>query len=396
MRLRRRVLICIYVLGILGVIGSGGGGGDDDCFPSLSPNCGPIIIPPTPSAGTVSFNAAVKSIAPAVDSSDDIYVGGIFTVYKNTDTNFIARLNSDLSLDTGFDIGTGFNSPVLTVAPATDGSGDVYVGGGFTDYNGTTVNFIVRLNVDGTIDTNFDIGTGFDAAVEIIAVAVDGSDDVYVGGDFTTYDGTMVGDGLIRLNDDGTLDTGFSTGSGWGQSIIAPATDGSGDVYVARDTSPYIARLDDDGSVDAGFDTGVSSFNNNVRSVAAANDGSNDIFVAGFFDDYNGSMVNRLTRLNDDGSLDSGFTLSPGFRGQGDFITPAIDGSGDVYVDSRTPTIIRLNADGSRDTDFDLFLDLNDRPDAVAIALDGSNDVFVGAGQILTNSNFLRLDPFGN
>jgi hypothetical protein len=154
--------------------------------------------------------------------------------------------------------------------------------------------------------------------------------------------------------------------------------------------------LNNDGSVDAGFNMGVSSFNNIVRSVAAANDGSDDVFVAGFFDDYNGSTVNGLTRLNDDGSLDSGFTLSPGFVGFGFFITPAIDGSGDVYVDSNATAILRLNADGSRDTDFDLALGLNDRPDAVAIALDGSNDIFVGAGFILGNTNFLRLNSSGN
>ena len=105
-----------------------------------------------------------------------------------------------------------------------------------------------------------------------------------------------------------------------------------------------------------------------------------------------------LLRLDDDGSLDTGFatSTSTGFVNRGHFITPAIDGSFDIYVDTNlNGRIIRLNADGSTDTDFDHVLSLFDEPEAVAIATDGSNDVYVGAGFVLNNSNFIRLTPTG-
>ena len=397
--IRQVLLPSIYILGVLGIVGSGGGGGGggDECFPSLSPNCGPIPVPPPPpSSSTISFNGKVSSIAPALDSSDDVYVGGFFTIYKNSAANRIARLNNDGSLDTGFITGTGFDNTVDIVAPAVDGSGDVYVGGRFTGYNGTAVSYIARLNLDGTLDTDFDTGTGFEARVNMIAPAIDGSGDVYIGGEFTTYNGMMLGSGLIRLNDDGSLDLGFSTGSGWGEDVIVTATDGSGDVYVTRDSSPYIARLNDDGSVDTGFDTGLSGFDEIVRSIAVSNDVGGDVYVAGFFNDYDGSAVSGLARLNNNGSLDTGFVTDFGFVGWGNFITPAIDSSGDIYVDSnRSGEIVRLNANGSIDTGFDPFLNFRNQPDAVAIATDGSNDVFVGAGFLLTNSNMVRLTPTG-
>jgi len=330
-----------------------------------------------------------------LDASDDVYVGGFFQIYNNSSVRFIGRLNNDGSLDTGFVTGRGFDSGVDAVSPAIDGSGDVYVGGLFTKYDLADAFRIARLNLDGSLDALFDTGTGFgprvnifDSRVNIIVPAIDGSGDIYVGGSFTSYNGTNVGSGLIRLNDNGSLDAGFSTGSGWGEFGIALATDGSGDVYVARSSSPGIARLNNDGSIDAGFDTGPSGFNDAVRTIAVATDGSGDIYVAGRFSDYNGTVTNGLARLNNDGSLDAGFVTDAEFVGRGAFITPAIDGSGDIYVDSNiSGDIVRINDDGSIDTGFDIgpygFEDPgpfgSDYPlRSAALATDGSGDVYVG------------------
>lgn len=394
-RLRRLILTSIYVLGVLGIVGSGGGGGGDDCSGfNASVDC--VVIPPPPPAGTIGFNARVASIAPALDGSDDVYVGGDFTIFKDLEANRIARLNNDGSLDMGFVTGTGFNNSlplpsvccdrVKIVVPANDGSGDVYVGGTFTSYNGTPVGRIARLNIDGSLDTGFATGTGFDyvpgtgfsGGIRIIVPANDGSGDVYVGGVFTSYNGINVGSGIIRLNNDGSLDTGFSTGSGWGEDSISLANDGSGDVYVARRSSPGIARLNDDGSIDSGFDTGLTGFDDYVRAIAVATDGSGDVYAAGFYDDYNGTAVTSgLARLNSDGSLDAGFVTDPGFVSRSSFINPAIDGSNDIYVTSGD--IVRLNDDGSLDTGFDTSsVILNAAPSCAALATDGSGDVYAG------------------
>ncbi len=390
--LRHLILSSVYLLGILGVIGSGGGFSDSDfeCFNAdYSPECaGPLPPAPPPfiipSGGAADgFDDTVNSLAPALDASDDVYVGGVFTIYRNSATNRIARLNNDGSLDTGFVTGAGFNSGVNVVAPANDGTGDVYVGGNFTSYNGATAGYIVRLNLDGSIDTVFDIGTGFDGGVNIIEPVSDGLGDIYVGGSFSSYNGTAIGSGFVRLNDDGSIDAGFDAGPGLGEQSIAQANDGSGDVYVTTSSGPGIARLDDDGSIDAGFDTGASGFNDAVRAIAVTSDGSGDVYVAGFFDDFNGTTNSGIARLNSDGSLDAGFMTTGLYINEGDFIIPAIDGSGDIYVGTNfVAGIDRLNDDGTHDTGFETgpgqFGGFGDSPNSVALATDGSGDVYVG------------------
>ncbi len=52
--------------------------------------------------------------------------------------------------DIPFVSGTGFNNIVFIVASANDGSGDIYVGGNFTSYQSVTPNRIIRLDSTGT------------------------------------------------------------------------------------------------------------------------------------------------------------------------------------------------------------------------------------------------------
>jgi len=339
------------------------------------------------------LNGSVQSLASATDGSGDVYVGGGFSSYNGTAVNRLVRLNANGSIDTGFNVGTGFNDFVFTVAPATDGSGDVYVGGQFTSYNGTAVNHLVRLNADGSIDTGFTVGTGLDGSVQSLASATDGSGDVYVGGDFTDYNGTAV-TRLVRLNADGSIDTGFNTGTGMNDHVytVAPLTDGSGDVYVGGRFTDYsgmavnrVVRLNANGSIDAGFIVG-SGMNNNVSSLVPAADGSGDVYVGGGFTSYNGTAVNRLVRLNADGTIDSGFNIGTGVDQDVYMVALPTDGSGDVYVGGRftgynstgVNRLGRLNADGSIDTGFTVGTGFNNLVFTVAPATDGSGDVYVG------------------
>ncbi|MBH0189651.1 MAG: delta-60 repeat domain-containing protein [Nitrospira sp.] len=121
----------------------------------------------------------------------------------------LVRLNANGAIDSRFTVGTGFNGSVYSVAPAKGDNGYMYVGGRFTNYNGRGVTRLMRLNADGVIDVNFNAGIGFSNAVYSVASAEDGSGDVYVGGRFSSYNGTAVVR-LVRLNADGTVDTDFN------------------------------------------------------------------------------------------------------------------------------------------------------------------------------------------
>src|SRR5688500_9432456 len=83
--------------------------------------------------------------------------------------------------------GTGFNSHVRKIVMAQDGTNDLYVGGDFTIYNGTAANHLIRLRPNGTVAQTF--GQGFDEVVFALALATDGSNALYAGGPFTQFNG---------------------------------------------------------------------------------------------------------------------------------------------------------------------------------------------------------------
>jgi hypothetical protein len=286
----------------------------------------------------VGFNGSVRTIVPA-ESGGSLYVGGDFTTYNGIEEFRIIRLSANGAFDPSFATGTGFNNTVHVIARAADGSGDLYVGGAFSAYNGVTVNSLVRLNDDGTVDPSFLTGTGFNNTVHWVVPVADGSGDLYVGGAFTAYKG-VTANNFLRLNADGTVDPAFLTGTGFDNTvfIIVPADDGSGDLYVGGAFSNYngtaandLIRLNSNGVVDQLFSTGAG-FNNTVFHISPVGDGSGDVYVGGAFTSYNGMQANQVVRLNQNGTIDGVFSTGTGFSNTVYRVVPVEDGSGDVYV----------------------------------------------------------------
>lgn len=89
------------------------------------------------------------------------------------------------SLDTSFNPGSGTDDLVRGLATQPDSK--VIIGGLFESYNGTTVNSIARINTDGSLDTSFNTGTG---ALGVRALAVQSDGKVLIGGSFNSYNGT--------------------------------------------------------------------------------------------------------------------------------------------------------------------------------------------------------------
>ena len=72
----------------------------------------------------------------------------------------------------GFENGVGASSDVRTTAIQSDG--EIIIGGDFTSYNGTASTRIARLHADETFDATFNVGTGADLTVRTIAIQSDG------------------------------------------------------------------------------------------------------------------------------------------------------------------------------------------------------------------------------
>ncbi|HTO35957.1 MAG TPA: T9SS type A sorting domain-containing protein, partial [Flavobacterium sp.] len=262
-----------------------------------------------------------------------ILVGGWFETYNGQSSSSIARLNADGTLDTTFSIGTGFKfgtelGQIHTISLQPDGK--ILVGGWFTLYNGQSANSIIRLNTDGTMDNTFSIGTGFggDAPfVDTVTMQLDGK--ILVGGWFETYNG-QTRNRIVRLNTDGTLDTSFTIGTGFDNRVYSIAVQPDGKIIVGGAFSSYngqsrnrTARLNIDGSVDTSFTIGTG-FNSYVFDIAMQPDGK--ILAVGWFTSYNGQTTNRVARLNTDGTLDTSFNIGTGFSGGAFTIAVQSDG----------------------------------------------------------------------
>lgn len=98
----------------------------------------------------------------------------------------IVRLLSDGTVDSSFNVGTGFDSTNAAKSIVLDSSGNVYAVGTFTSYNGSPRNRIVKILSDGTIDSSFNPGTGFNDSANKIIIH---DSKLIVVGKFTSYDG---------------------------------------------------------------------------------------------------------------------------------------------------------------------------------------------------------------
>jgi len=162
-------------------------------------------------------------------------LGGEFNSYDGNSYNALIRLNSDGSIDTSFVIGTGFNGYIITLEVLSDGK--ILLGGDFTSYDGNSYNALIRLNSDGSIDTSFVIGTGFiGGLVNSIKQQLD--DKILVGGSFTSYDGNSY-NFIIRLNSDGSIDNSFVIGTGFDDEVYTITIQSDGKILAGGQFTSY-------------------------------------------------------------------------------------------------------------------------------------------------------------
>jgi uncharacterized delta-60 repeat protein len=267
-------------------------------------------------SGPASMSGSVVCVG--IQPDGKFVVGGSFTNVNGSSRNSIARLNSDGSNDATFLNGlAGANGTIRTLAIQIDGK--IVIGGEFTTVNGVARGRIARLNTDGTLDTGFQNGlAGANDAVYSLALQSDGK--VVIGGPFIQVNGT--GRSCVaRLNTNGSLDTGFLNGlAGADNTLISLALQSNGQVVIGGAFANVngvarggIARLNADGSLDTSFQNGSAGANGYVYSTAIQKDGK--VLIGGDFTTVNGSTRTRLTRLNSNGGLDTGFGTSTGANG---------------------------------------------------------------------------------
>jgi len=315
----------------------------------------------------VGTNGLIRTIAQ--DSSGKIYIGGDFSTYSGVSVSRIAKLNNDGTLDTSFTIGTGFNNSIYDIK--IDSSNNLYVGGNFTTYSGATRNRMIKLLSGGTIDSTFSIGTGFNGIVRTIEI--DNNNKILVGGEFTTYTGST-NNYFIRLNTDGSKDTTLNIGNGFGNAVYTITKDSTNKYYLGGAFTTFtgtsynrLISLNDNGTVNTNFGIGTG-FNSTVESIVV--DNSNTLYVGGWFSTYSGNSNVGIIKLLNTGFKDISFTGTGLFNvGNTDvsstqytnrFNSLKIDSNGKIYgvgkfnryISTVYRKVIKLNTDGSVDTSF--------------------------------------------
>ena len=339
-----------------------------------------------------------------------VYVG-YFTSYGATAANRIIRLNADFSVDDTFVYGTGFNGDATALAIQSDGK--LIVGGNFTSYNGTSRNRIVRLNSDGSLDTSFAIGTGFNATVWSVLVQSDGK--IVVAGDFATYSGASR-PGVIRLLSTGNIDTSFAAASAVDSTVYQVAQQSDGKILAGGLFTSYsgvsvggLVRLTTAGIIDAAFPTsGVTAGGfNGIYSLDVLSDGK--IMLGGNFTTYSGVSSRDIARINSDGTYDATFNVGSGFTGSDRFVLDVTETNGkyfvtgvfDDYNGTAVGGLVRLNSDGSVDTTFNTGTGIGTNLSSFgepSLVLSNGNYNIVGTFSDYNGTtvpNMIVIDPFG-
>lgn len=299
----------------------------------------------------------------AIQPDGKIIIAGQFTTFNGVTANRIARINTNGSLDTSFHTGTGFDNYPQSMKLLPNGK--MLMGGFFTSYNGSSYSHIIRLNSDGSIDNSFNIGTGLDFAtgqVTVNCIETFSTGEIIVGGQFNKYNGHS-GYGVFCINADGSFNANYKIGTGSFGPVYCIQVDPDNKVLIGGMFTKFngvsknnIVRLNADGSVDNSFTAivGATKFEKPISIVRQSN---GKYVLGGNFTFVNDVTRGGMARINSDGSLDASFN-DPKINGQvySSLIQPdnkiVAAGSFTSVNSIIAENITRLNANGSVDTTF--------------------------------------------
>ncbi|MGE9743212.1 delta-60 repeat domain-containing protein [Bdellovibrio bacteriovorus] len=367
----------------------------------------------------------ILGVGLANDTNDDAHIA-------------VLRLNSDGSLDTTFD-SDGISYLNLPGALFSEGkrlhllaNGKILVAGEayITSYRQM---FVARYNSNGSLDTTFNSGSGFNILTiagrnnEVEDLKTDNLGRIVVGG--ATWPSGDLSGVIARLDADGNLDTTFGgTGivitnrsSSASDSIhrVHPLIDGSvlvsGYLTTAGNSNCYLSKYTDTGLVDNTFNgTGISVVDFGGSDVCRGMNvqSDNSILLSG-----NSASNFVVAKLNSAGSLDASYgssgLASVDITGNTDYDYSAdsallSDGrlliAGYTYVDDEDYSLARFNSNGTLDTTFNGTgtgrYDIDGAPyDAIhSISLQSDGKVLLGGAAESNDwgkAAFARLKPDG-
>jgi uncharacterized delta-60 repeat protein/uncharacterized repeat protein (TIGR01451 family) len=240
-------------------------------------------------------------------------------------TNYfgLVRFNTDGSVDQTFTGGNGFTSSSFSLSISglkLDALGRILITGSFDTYNGVNSRGVIRLNQDGTIDNTFNLGTGLNNYVNSIVIQPDQK--IILAGEFTDYQTFISAHGIIRLNPDGSPDPTF-------QSNSQPFTSANNlnlmpdnsIILTANNSNAFpplytgLVRLLSNGILDtitAGHETNGPGGGNTFSQISLLSSGK--LLLTGQFETAFNRFRGGIAVMNEDFTLDNSFNPKPGFK----------------------------------------------------------------------------------
>jgi uncharacterized delta-60 repeat protein len=305
-------------------------GGD---FTTLAPNGGAAVtrnhitrletdgrLDQTLDLGTLGGGGSVS--ATALQPNGKILIGGDFTSVLGVARNYIARLNTDGTLDTAFN--PNANGFVDSLAVQADGK--ILAGGLFTNIGGQTRNFIARLDADTGMADSFNPNANSD--VRTMALQADGK--ILAGGQFQSVGG-QTRNFIARIDPTTGLADSFNPNADDIVYAIAVQADGKilavgaffGANSIGGQTRNFIARIDAATGLADSFDPKADEA---VFAIAVQADGK--ILAGGFFTNIGGQPRNRIARLDATTGLADSFNPNA----DGDINSIAVQADGKILA----------------------------------------------------------------
>lgn len=221
---------------------------------------------------------------------------------------FDSTFNYNFAAKEGYEGGNGF---IYDAVQLNDGK--IIVAGNFTTYNGTTANYITRINpTNGLVDATFNPGgVGADGPINKIRYNAT-TNKLLLVGDFKKFNGQDA-NGVAMINPDGSLDAAFRFGKTTGGVPTFAAQLNNGKIIVAGSfanynynylTTPdkYVVRpgfmvLESTGALALGYNnTGLfrGTINDLVQIVI---NGTPGVILVGDFDRFDGKTVGDIVKL---------------------------------------------------------------------------------------------------
>jgi len=271
------------------------------------------------------INAPVYDIE--IQSDGKIIVAGQFTSSGSAPRAKVLRLEANGALDSTFNnVGSGLNGIVNDAS--IDSLGRIVVGGYFTSYNSVARAGIARLTATGALDTSFVVGAGVAGSGQIVetVMAHPTTGDVWFGGQFLTYGGTTR-NGFARTNSVGTLQATPSLPDP--KYIYTINSDPTGRVMYSANAGVLARRLAN-GDPDPSFAISPGDIPTYTFDMAFQPDGK--IIAVGLH--YGTTTGGIVTRFTANGAIDS--TFSNGQRsGVKSIIAVSIGVNNSVYLGGR-------------------------------------------------------------